>query len=46
MHIQIHYNEMDYYQNIQNDFWVGIFYPNVFDQFETIDYEKFATQND
>ena len=30
-----------YYQNIQDDFWVGIFYPNVFDQFETIDYEKY-----
>ena len=29
-----------YYQNIQNNFWVGIFYPNVFDQFETIDYKK------
>lgn len=32
-----------YYQNIQNDFWVGIFYPNVFDQFEIIDYESYNT---
>ena len=29
------------YQNIQDNFWVGIYYPNVFDEFETIDYESF-----
>lgn len=34
-----------YYQNIQDDFWVGIFYPNVFDQFEVIDYEKYNEGN-
>lgn len=28
-----------YYQSAQDDFWVGIFYPNVYDEFETIDYE-------
>lgn len=31
-----------YNQKMQNDFWVGIFYPDVFDQFETIDYEKYG----
>ena len=29
-------------QKIQNDFWIGIFCPNVYDQFETIDYEKYV----
>ncbi len=31
-----------YYQNVQDDFWVGIFYPDVFDRFETIDYTKYT----
>ena len=30
-----------FYQSIQDNFWVGIYYPNVFDEFETIDYESF-----
>ena len=29
------------YQSAQDDFWVGIFYPNVFDEFKTIDYESY-----
>ena len=33
-----------YYQNVQDDFWIGIFYPDVFDRFETIDYEKYNTR--
>ena len=31
-----------YHQKMQNDFWVGVFYPDVYDQFETIDYEKYG----
>lgn len=30
-----------FYKATQRDFWIGIFYPNVFDQFETIDYESY-----
>jgi hypothetical protein len=30
--------ELAYFQAIQDNFWVGIFYPNVYDQFEFIDY--------
>lgn len=33
-----------YYQNVQRDFWIGIFYPNVYDDFETIDYEKYRRE--
>lgn len=27
------------YKAMQRDFWIGIFYPNIFDEFETIDLE-------
>ena len=30
--------DLAYYQNMQNNFWLGIFYPDVFDQFEFIEY--------
>lgn len=30
-----------FYQNIQDNFWLGIYYPNVFNEFKTIDYESF-----
>jgi len=33
-----------YYQNVQDDFWIGIFYPDVFDGFETIDYAKYVKE--
>lgn len=29
-----------YYQNIQDNFWVGIYYPNVYDEFVTIEYKQ------
>ena len=29
-------------KTLQRDFWVGIFYPNIYDDFETIDYEKYV----
>ena len=31
--------DLAYYQNAQDDLWCGIFYPNIFDQFEFIKYE-------
>lgn len=33
--------DIRYYQSAQDDFWVGIFYPNVFDEFEIIEYESY-----
>ena len=35
--------DVRYRQAAQSDFWVGIFYPNVYDEFETIDYESYNT---
>ena len=43
--VQAWNKDVIYYQAIQDDFWVGIFYPNVFDQFETIDYMSYNTGN-
>ena len=32
--------DVKYYQSIQRDFWLGIYCPNVFDQFQLIEYDK------
>lgn len=31
--------DLAYYQNMQDNFWFGIFYPNVFDRFKFIEYD-------
>lgn len=31
-------------KNLQKDFWIGVFFPNIYDQFETIDYEKYGRE--
>ena len=33
-----------YNQSVQDNFWIGIFYPNVFDRFKTIDYERYNSR--
>ena len=31
--------DLAYNQNIQDNFWIGIYYPNIFDEFEFIEYK-------
>jgi hypothetical protein len=42
--IQTWNTELKYKQNIQDDFWLGIFYPNIYDQFECIDYSNYKRE--
>lgn len=30
--------DISYKKTVQKDFWIGVLYPNIYDQFETIDY--------
>ena len=38
--IQYWNSDLAYHKTIQRDFWVGIYYPNVYDQFEFIKLNK------
>lgn len=39
--IQAWNEDVTYIKHIQRDFWLGIFWPNVYDEFQTIDYERY-----
>lgn len=39
--IQEYNKNVVYKQNIQDNFWFGIYFPNVYDQLKTIDYEAY-----
>lgn len=33
-------SDLAFYQSIQRDFWIGVFVPNIYDQFEFIELDK------
>ena len=36
--------DLVYNKAIQRDFWLGIFHPNIYDEFETIEYKEFKRE--
>ena len=38
--IQNYNSNLAYYKGVQDDFWLGIFYPDIYDQFEFIELES------
>lgn len=38
--IQDYNSNLAYYKGVQDDFWLGIFYPDIYDQFEFIELEN------
>ena len=44
--IQYWNSDLAYRKTIQRDFWVGIYYPNVYDQFEFIELNKGGVINE
>ena len=38
--IQDYNSNLAYYKGVQDDFWLGIFYPDIYDQFEFIELES------
>lgn len=39
--IQTLSENITYYQAKKDNFWIGIVYPDIYDQFQTIDYTEF-----
>ena len=42
--IQAWNEDIIYKQKMNDNFWFGIFYPSAYDQFETIDYERYGIE--
>lgn len=39
--VQVWNETLAYHKTIQRDFWLGIFYPNIYDEFKLIDLNRF-----